>query len=407
MRCHIPYCYFKFGKKMQLKEIKFSRFKGQANEWNIEGRPKNDEFGQPLTFNNINLIVGKNASGKSRTIDAIRHIADLLSSDVSLSKLNLLGYGTAEYCLEFDDEGESIKYYLDFKEGKIIEESLKVNNEEKLNRGNGKLWYEEIKKSLDFQTDDNVLAISKRDKKQHPFLEKLYYWGKKLNLYHFGSQLGKNALLRDINAINYDEEVDLKDGDEVAEILVKGEQLFGADFIQSVINDMKFISYNIEKIETGQLKNLPILAYGLNVKESDLVDVTDQTEMSQGMFRALSLLIQLNYALLSKTPSCVLIDDIGEGLDFDRSKNLIDLIIEKVKASSVQVIMTTNDRFVMNKVPLEYWSVIQRVPNKALFYNYQNSKETFDEFEYTGLSNFDFLSTEFYIDGFEEDQEEL
>lgn len=391
---------------MQLKEIKFSRFKEQPNEWNIEGRPKNGDFGQPLTLNNMNLIVGKNASGKSRTIDAIRHIADLLSSDVSLSKLNLLGYGTAEYCLEFDDEGESIKYYLDFKEGKIIEETLKVNGQYKLHRGEGTLWYNGINNVLEYQPEDDVLAVSKRDKKQHPFLEKLYDWGKKLNLYHFGSQLGKDALLRDINAIKYDEEVDLKDGDEVAEILMKGQHQFGDLFIQSVIDDMKSISYKLEKIETSRLKNLPIHAYGLNVKESDLYDITDQREMSQGMFRALSLLIQLNYALLSKIPSCILIDDIGEGLDFDRSKSLIDLIIEKVKASPVQVIMTTNDRFVMNKVPLEYWSVIQRVPNKALFYNYQNSKETFDEFEYTGLSNFDFLSSEFYIEGFE-NQEEL
>jgi hypothetical protein len=96
-----------------------------------------------------------------------------------------------------------------------------------------------------------------------------------------------------------------------------------------------------------------------------------------------------------------LIDDIGEGLDNDRSNSLIELIIEKIKDSSVQVIMTTNDRFVMNKVPLEYWSVIQRIPKKSLFYNYQNSKSTFEEFKRTGLNNFDFLSYEYYIEDFE------
>jgi AAA15 family ATPase/GTPase len=152
--------------------------------------------------------------------------------------------------------------------------------------------------------------------------------------------------------------------------------------------------------------NFPMPVFGLCVQENDLGDITYQTEMSQGMFRALSLLVQLNYALLGKVPSCILIDDIGEGLDYDRSKNLIDLIIAKVKGSSVQVIMTTNDRFVMNKVPLEYWSVIQRVPKKSLFYNYKNSKETFDEYAYSGLSNFDFLATEFYIKGFEKEEVE-
>jgi len=81
---------------------------------------------------------------------------------------------------------------------------------------------------------------------------------------------------------------------------------------------------------------------------------------------------------------------------------LIDLIIEKVKNSTVQMIMTTNDRFVMNNVPLAYWNVIQRMKNKSIIYNYANSKQTFDDFAFTGLNNFDFFATNFFINGFEE-----
>jgi AAA15 family ATPase/GTPase len=385
---------------MQLKEMKFSRFKGQPNEWSIEGRSQKGEFGQWLSFDRINLITGKNASGKSRTVEAIRHIADLLSGDVQLSRLTPLGYGTAEYQLKFNDDTSSIDYYLDFKDGKISQETLSVDGQNRLDRIKGNLWYEGAEKNLDFETDDAVLAVSKRDKKQHSFFEKLYSWGKSLNHYRFGGQLGKNALLKDINAIRDDDEINLKDGDEVAEIFVKGERQ-SSDFVTVIINDMKKISYNIKGITTSLLKHFPISAYCLNVQENDLDDITDQREMSQGMFRALSLLIQLNYSLSQKIPSCILIDDIGEGLDFDRATSLIDLIIGKVKESSVQVIMTTNDRFVMNKVPLEYWSVIHRIPKKSLLYNYKNSRGTFEEFQYTGLSNFDFLSSEFYIENFE------
>jgi AAA15 family ATPase/GTPase len=187
----------------------------------------------------------------------------------------------------------------------------------------------------------------------------------------------------------------------VTEIFIKGENQFGEEFIKRIIDDMSQIAYHISTISVDILKFFPLPAFGIGVKESDIEDITDQKEMSQGMFRALSLLVQLNFSLLSKTPSCILIDDIGEGLDYERSKSLIDLIIEKVKGSSVQVIMTTNDRFVMNKVPLEYWSIIHRVPKKSLFYNYQNSAEIFDDFKYTGLNNFDFLTTEFYRTGFE------
>lgn len=386
---------------MNLKKLKFCRFKDEPNEWSIEGKPQNSEYHQWLSFDNINLIVGKNATGKSRTLDAILHIADLLSGNVKLSQLNSIGYGTAKYELHFNDNNGIIDYSLDFKEGKIIQEILKVNQNEMLNRKQGKLWYEGANKALDFETDEDILAITKRDKKQHSFFEKLHFWGKNLSHYRFGRQLGKNILIKDID-VNDDEDIDLKDSDEVAKIFIKGKQKFGDDFTKVILKDMTSVSYKLDKIDASPLKRFPILAYGLSVQESDLKDVTDQREMSQGMFRALSLLVQLNYSLLSKIPSCILIDDIGEGLDYERAKSLIDLIINKIKDSPVQIIMTTNDRFVMNKIPLEYWSVIQRVPMKSLFYNYKNSEQIFDDFKYTGLNNFDFLSTEFYITGFED-----
>jgi hypothetical protein len=55
---------------------------------------------------------------------------------------------------------------------------------------------------------------------------------------------------------------------------------------------------------------------------------------------------------MMKTPATILIDDIGEGLDFDRSSRLIKLLIEIAeKNENIRLIMSTNDRFVMNAVP--------------------------------------------------------
>ena len=84
-----------------------------------------------------------------------------------------------------------------------------------------------------------------------------------------------------------------------------------------------------------------------------------------------------------------------EGLDFDRSCALIELVMRKVKESSVQLIMATNDRFVMNKVPLETWTLVRRKGGRSEVFNYQNSKKQFDEFKFTGLNNFDFFATNF------------
>lgn len=389
---------------MILEKIKFCRFKGQKYEWGMEGKPQKGSDNQPVTFQNINLVVGKNATGKSKSINTIRQIADLLSGNVKLSQLV---YDTSTYDLEFNNNGDEIIYFLEFEKGKVKRELLNINGLERLTRDSEKgiMFYEEAKMNLGFQMEDDKLAVSRVDSIQQPFFEPLQNWGKALSHYRFGGQLGKNAVLRDINSLKDDKEIELKDSDEVAEILIKGEKAFGDNFIKRVIEDMKYLSYDLININVDSLKFFPVPAYGVGVQEIDIEGITDQKEMSQGMFRALSLLIQLNYSLLSQMPSCILIDDIGEGLDYERSKSLIDLIIEKVRMSPVQVIMTTNDRFVMNNIPLEYWSVIHRVPKKSLFYNYQNSREIFDEFKYTGLSNFDFLSSEFYFEGFEQSED--
>jgi predicted site-specific integrase-resolvase len=98
---------------------------------------------------------------------------------------------------------------------------------------------------------------------------------------------------------------------------------------------------------------------------------------------------------MARKSTCVVIDDIGEGLDFDRSCRLIELLRKKAKLSGTQMILSTNDRFVMNHVPIEEWSVLKRSGNRVQVLDYQNSRELFEEFKFTGLSNFSFLEMDF------------
>ena len=195
----------------------------------------------------------------------------------------------------------------------------------------------------------------------------------------------------------------LDDRDENAVVAVYREAVkdFKEEFEQAVINDMREIDYNIVEIGIAPpisirfVSNLPGEMVGLYVREKDLSGIIDQYSMSQGMFRTLSIIIQVNYSQMAKKSTCILIDDIGEGLDFDRSCRLIDLLRKKAQESNVQLILATNDRFVMNRVPLEEWSVIQRQSNHVRVRNYENSRELFEEFKFTGLSNFSFLELDF------------
>ena len=143
--------------------------------------------------------------------------------------------------------------------------------------------------------------------------------------------------------------------------------------------------------------NGPILT-GLFVKENDLNCVTEQRHMSDGMFRAISLIIKINYSIRCDMPVALLVDDIGEGLDFSRSRGLIEIAITKAEKSGIKLLMSTNDQFVMNGVSLDYWAIANRSGSKVSFINVNNSPELFDKFKFIGLNNFDFFAEGFYQD---------
>ncbi|WP_353930140.1 ATP-binding protein [Okeanomitos corallinicola TIOX110] len=389
---------------MKLDFVEYSEDQGKPSEWRLDG----------CQLGNVNLIVGKNASGKSRILKAINLISNLLSGDEFLEADDQL----KECKLIFDSNQQEQKkvYILKVENGEVVQEIFTIGSKTYLDRkesGEGKVWAEKLGQDIDFQTPPNGLAIFKRrDSIQHPQFEELYNWANSLRYYKFGTELGKRCLgSTKVKTKN----IDLKDTDRVVDIFIAGEKEFGENFIQAITSDMLSIGYNIFQIETktpslfsisNEQYDLPIKLQCIYVQESDLKAKTEQGLISQGMFRVLSLIIQLNYALLAKKPSCILIDDIGEGLDFERSSAMIKLLINKAEAENglVQLIMTTNDRFIMNGIPLEYWSVIERKAGLAKLHNIHNSKEIFDDFKFTGLNNFDFFATQFYLEGFGDEE---
>jgi AAA15 family ATPase/GTPase len=375
---------------MILKALKYKS--SWLGDWSIVSGTTNDEF---VKFENINLIVGRNASGKTRLIDAIRWISDLFEDKL---RTGLTRFKADFFEVIFQDKKDEIKYNLTLNDIRdITSEILTINNVTKLDRKNKKLFYEKLGENLDFETDSDSIAISRRDKLQQPFFEILHQWGKYLAHFSFGGNMGKGDF-ETIDDFDSTKSIHFKNSNNIGLLYYSIVDEFKPVFEQTVIEDMIRIDYHIKSIRIENYANNIFIG----VQEDDLIHATNFGDMSQGMARAFSLIVQLNYSLMAKIPSCILIDDIGEGLDYDRSKKLIELIIEKAEGSNIQVFMTTNDRFVMNSVPLKYWSVIHREGNKSVFYNYQNSKQTFDDFAFTGLNNFDFFATEFYRQGFEE-----
>ena len=388
---------------MKLDQFEYISNRGEPNEWRIDG----------CQLGNINLIVGKNASGKSKIVRVIYLLSELLCDGGKLGNRPTRKY---EWHLLFDKDSErQTEYFITIENGYITQEKLKIGEKIFLQRdktGEGRIYAKELDKDIRFQTPTTELAVVKRrDTIQHPFLEDIYKWSSSLRFYEFGTQLGKDTLAKLPPTTELlKAKTDTKDSDYVVEIFVLGKREHN-EFTQRILDDMNGIGYQITKIETKvpsffksnisppenldeDSDNLPKFLY---VQEDGLKSVTEQSEISQGMFRALSLFIQINYAILSDQPSCIIIDDIGDGLDFQRSSAIIKLLIEKAKTGLVQLIMTTNDENIMNGVPLEYWSVIERQPGVAKLHNYANSPEQFEQFKHIGLNNFDFFASEYYL----------
>jgi energy-coupling factor transporter ATP-binding protein EcfA2 len=387
---------------MKLDLVEYCQDKALPSEWRLDG----------CQLGNVNLIVGKNASGKSKILRAINLISGLLSGDASLRPDRM----SREWKLTFDsDDADNKKVYiLTVDQGQVVKENFSIGSKNYLNRnesGVGVIWAEKLDTFMDFQTPaDEVAAFQRRDSIQHPVFDEIYNWASSLSYYQFGTDLGRKNLAVNSQIKKIRKSINKRDGDNVIEVFKLGKSQSGQSFIETIKSDMSSIGYNISDIdiqtpsllfsdEEDEVSDKIDLKW-LYVQESDLKDKTEQNLISQGMFRALSLIIQINYSLLAKKPSCILIDDIGEGLDFERSSAMIKLLISKAQTGLVQLVMTTNDRFIMNGVPLEYWSVIERKPGLAKLHNIDNSKQIFEDFKFTGLNNFDFFATQFYVEGF-------
>lgn len=383
---------------MYLRKLTFSENEGKAIEWLIDN----------VHLGKINLIVGQNSSGKTRTLNAISELVEMLKGSRSIPKIH------GKYKVTFITGEEEVQLDFEYDHGVILNEQLVWKGEKVLGRGaDGAGWIiymggkEHI--SLDFGIPPKQLACyAKRDKLQHPFLEDIHEWATNMRRFDFSGNLGKNNYA--LKSVFTEDEIDFSDTSaSLVPVLQYAMEEF-TGFRDQLIADMREIGYQLEDAGIVQFseKHNPsqLDRYAVYTTETGLEKQVTQHDMSQGMFRAFSVLARFDRYILKGKTGCVVIDDIGEGLDFSRAKLLVSLLVKKAKSSGIQLIMSTNDSFIMNSVDIENWAVLQRNGNKISLYNYENSREIFEEFKFTGLNNFDFYASEFFKTGFSDQAEE-
>jgi AAA domain, putative AbiEii toxin, Type IV TA system len=381
---------------MFLKKLQYYELRNTPQSWEI------DEF----DLQKVNLIVGKNAAGKTRTLNAIEGFANLLFTSQKIIFNN--GY----YHGYFENKNDELELEIEIQDGIVNKELLKHNNITLIDRksdGTGLMMNSKVNSMIEFKIPNNELISNRRDEIQFPYLEQIYNWAEMVRRFHFTFERIKTLAVIESNTPKQNE-FNLKDTEKAVSIFSRGFKKFGQAFSDQIIKDFNNVGYSITELSLGDLVSVKIESpapgtriQGLRVKETDREGITDQHAMSAGMFRALSVIIHFVYYEFEKLAGCILIDDIGEGLDFERATNLIKLLIQKAESTEIQLIMSSNDKFVMNNTDLKYWQIIFREGGRVHFYNQKNSPKIFADFKFTGLNNFDFFIMDFFKTGFSEE----
>lgn len=322
----------------------------------------------------INLLVGKNAVGKSKTIESIYDVVSYI-----LQQKELEQYFAC--VLLFEDGTEHISYSFEYTGDKIVKEELAVSDEVGninllLDRQNGKtLLHGEM-----INPPQNKLTLHvRRDTVQYPYIEKIVSWAEHV----CGQRFNEIDLGGDGNKFSYMSQRD----DNLFEMV----KAMPEEVLRHVIEQANALEYPLEKIvpyENGDIKKL--FFYEIDVPRA-LLDF----QLSKGMFRTLHLLIYMEYLAYRNNPSLLLIDDVCEGLDYARSTKLGKLLFEFCLQHNIQLIASSNDSFLMDVVDLKYWNILERDGSVVNSINIENNRELFESFGFTGLSNFDFFSSDY------------
>lgn len=339
---------------------------------------------QAIPLKNVNLLVGKNAVGKSKVIDAIYKMANLILQQ----EIPFVSKRFFSTTLTFKEEKEVIEYHFAYRLGRITEENLTINGECLLTRNEDETWLEE--KGINPPEDKLTLHV-RRDTIQYPYFEKIIAWaenvyGQRFNEIETDEENQTNSFLSPIHK------------DDLYTMV----KALSWESIQRIIEQAQSLDYQLEEIKALELlQSVKIVVF----KEKEVSEYLLISSLSKGMCRAISLLIQMQYISTQNKPSLWLIDDLGEGLDYDRTVKLGKLLFDFCHEYGIQLLASSNDTFLMDIVDLQFWNILERKGEKVVPINTTNKPELFENFKFTGLSNFDFFSSD-YISRHTQDKQE-
>lgn len=347
--------------------MKLLRFAYKEKDWELK----------EVNFQSVNLLVGKNASGKSKTIQSMNVVVAYLLQQKEISSSD--GF---DFFLYFEKGEEFISYRVKCADGVILFEEIKVQKE-----GQDEILLQRNKEittlhGMAINPPNNKLTPHvRRDTVSYPYIEAIMQWAEHV----CGQRFNETDIWGDSLTGSY--------------IQAHGKNLYTMtktlpddriEYIKELANQLDYPLTDIRLFESKDIHKILFYEKGVN-------HVLLDSDLSKGMFRTLHLIIYLEYLIQQDCPSLLLIDDVCEGLDYNRSTQLGKYLFQRCEEQDIQLIASSNDSFLMDVVDTRYWNILFRQGSEVSSINYLTHPQLFDEFVYTGLSNFDLFSSD-YID---------
>ena len=331
----------------------------QASGWRLE----------ELLLNHQNLIVGLNSVGKSRTVSALGQVARFIRGEAAANMDDV-------ECSLLLENGSKLEYSFKVAGGNVQTEILRMDGRLLIMRecSSATMYDEQVSPPA-----GKLLIQVRRDTLRYPEIEEIIRWAEHTSMFVFSNiTTSPNSLSPYV--ISNEPLLPVMYGKISEE---KQKQLLAF---------MHELGYEIDRIEEYQRENGSKMVH---VYERGIENPLTPFELSNGMFRVFCVLLYMLYSSTLADARCLIIDDMGEGLDYMRSTRLGKIMFSYCEENHIQLLATSNDSFLMDAVDLQYWNILQRKGGRVYGLNNKNSKELFERFVRTGLSNFDILSSNF------------
>ncbi|CAN5858542.1 hypothetical protein BH11BAC7_BH11BAC7_07670 [soil metagenome] len=338
---------------------------GEDDRWHLE----------PVKLGRLNLIVGKNATGKSRALVVIHSFAKMIH------KADVIYLGVFDFF--FQKGAAEYHYTISNKDGNIIE-TLLIDGKPFAERENTTARIFSVKQNVWQEVSppaDRLLLHVRRDIEEYAYFEEIITWSENVQNFSFGH----------VHVSSFIEGTQEKVPASIENIPELIQEMSPEQKVK-LLSDLNSIGYNISKLDTRKGKgDIPFLY----IKENEVKGIITQRVISQGMFRVIALLIFIHHLLEQKKASLIVIDDLCEGLDYERATKLGKLLFGSLLPENVQLVATSNDSFLMDVVDIKDWNVFHRKGTCVKSLNYRENKSLFENFKFSGLSNFDFFSSDY------------